>query len=115
MADGFSAEVVVRRKVQDGWQVYTCDQIPGLFVASEDDKAAYNDLPASIRALLILDFGIECVVSHKLSYAEFVQNMRLGDRAQATLAERTAELMGEAADMISFTLQHVAEGQHVAQ
>ncbi len=115
MADGFSAEVVVRRKVQDGWQVYTCDQMPGLFVASEDDKAAYNDLPASIRALLFLDFGIDCVVSHKLGYAEFVQNMRFGERARAAVAEQTADLMDEAADMISFTLQHVAEGQRVAQ
>ena len=114
MADGFSAEVVVRRKVQDGWQVYTCDQIPGLFVASEDDKAAYNDLPASIRALLFLDFGIECVVSHKLSYVEFVQNMRLGARAQDAVAERTADLMDEAVDMIPFTLQHMADGRNVA-
>ena len=65
MSDGISTEVIVTRRARDGWFVYTCDDLPGLFVASQDDRTAFDDLPASIQKLLKLDLGIECRVSHK--------------------------------------------------
>lgn len=105
MADGISAEVVVTRKVRDGWYVYTCDKLPGLFVVHKDDKVAYNDLPKSIRALLQLDHGIECIVSHKVDYAEFLRRMRLEERAREAVDACTTELMDGSAQTIAFTLQ----------
>lgn len=72
ITDQPSAEVIVTRKVRDGWFVYTCDQLPGLYVAHQDDRTAYDDIPESIRMLIKLNDGIECQVSHAVSYAEFV-------------------------------------------
>jgi len=34
----------VTRKARDGWFVYTCDDLPGLYVASKNDRIAYNEL-----------------------------------------------------------------------
>lgn len=97
MSDGFSTEVRVRRQSRDGWFVYTSDELPGLFVASQDDQAAYNDLPKSIQALIKLDLGIECSVTHRIAYAEFVSQIRLQERAQAAVSARTAEMLASGA------------------
>lgn len=105
MADGISAEVVVTRKVREGWYVYTCKELPGLFVASQDDEVAYNDVPKSIHLLLQLDYGIDCVVSHKVEYDEFLRQMSLADQAREAVNARTAELMGGGEQYIPFTLQ----------
>jgi hypothetical protein len=107
MADGFSTEVVIKRKIQDGWHVYTCDQLPGLFVVSKDDRIAYHDVLRSIKALIKLDFGIDCVVGHKVGYAEFIEQFQLAQRARSAVEERTAELMSGGVEMIPFTVQSV--------
>ena len=51
--------------------MYTCDQLQGLYVAHVDDRVAYNDLPKSIAALIKLNFGLECIVSHKTFIPSF--------------------------------------------
>ena len=65
-----STEVVVNRRAKDGWYVYTSksDLVPGLYVASRDDHAAYMDVLESIKTLLRLEFGWEIDVAHKLGY-----------------------------------------------
>lgn len=72
MANGFSTELVVKRKAHEGWFVYTCDELPGLFVASQNDRTAFDDLPASIQKLVKLDHGVDCVVTHKLPYSDLI-------------------------------------------
>ena len=54
MMDGFSTEVIVKQTARDGWHLYTCDLLPGLFVASQDDRTAYNDVPQSIQRVTFL-------------------------------------------------------------
>lgn len=83
MANGWTTEVLVRRTVKDGWHVYTCDELPGLYVAHTNDRVAYNDLPKAIGALVRLDDKVECTVTHKLAYAEFVQRVKLSETAKA--------------------------------
>jgi hypothetical protein len=73
-----TTDISVKRKVKDGWHVYTCDQLPGLYVAHVDDRVAYNDVPRSVESLLKLNFGMDCKVSHKVSYADFVRQCGIG-------------------------------------
>jgi len=105
MTNRVSAEVVVTRKVRDGWFVYTCEDLPGLYVAHQDDQIAYNDLPLAIKLLVKLDEGIDCAVSHAVPYAEFVKQARLSSRAAEELQKRTDDLISNHADQIRFVLQ----------
>jgi hypothetical protein len=108
-AVGTATEVSVRRKVKDGWHVYTCDQLPGLYVAHPDDRIAYNDVPGSIAALLRLNYGMECVVAHKVPYHDFIRMSDL-DGARGVLEERTQELIDSQVDQyFQFTLQQVKQ------
>lgn len=103
-----STEISVRRKAKDGWYVYTCDQLPGLYVAHVDDRVAYDDLPRSISALVKLNFGLDCTVAHKVSYHEFVTSCE-SDGARKTVKERTKDLIDNHADQyFQFILQQVA-------
>ena len=104
MANGFSTEVTVKRRASDGWYVYTCSELPGLFVASEDDKVAYNDVPESIRALIKLDYGVKCSVSLKLGYGEFQEQMKLADQAVEAVDSRTQDLMESVPTFFHYTL-----------
>jgi hypothetical protein len=106
MSKGLSTDLRVMRRVRDGWYVYTCDELPGLLVAGQDDKIAYEDVPESIRVLIKLDHGIDCLVTHKVPYAEFLQTVRLHDRAHEAVARRTAEMMDDT-DFISFRIRWV--------
>lgn len=107
MAIGASTVVIVTRKERDGWFVYTSDDIPGLYVANRDDRVAYNDIPASIRLLVKLNDGIDCQVSHAVSYTEFVRQLRAKDQ----LDRRTEDLMAEHPDMLRFVLQSLGAHQ----
>ncbi len=109
MANGYSTEIEVTRKVRDGWFVYSCDVLPGLFVASQDDRAAYNDLPTAIRKLMKLDYGIDCVVTHKVPYADFIVPDIMAGKARDAVRDRTDELMAETATF-AFALCAASDG-----
>lgn len=108
MTKNLFTEVAVRRKVKDGWYVYTCDELPGLYVAHTDDKVAYNDVPAAISMLLKLDLGVECSVTHKLCYNAFVRMVESNgadETASGMVASRTRELIEEC-EHLPFIVQH---------
>jgi hypothetical protein len=115
MADGFSTEVMVKRRARDGWFVYTCDELPGLFVASQDDRAAYEDVPRSIETLFRLDHGIDCVVTQKLSYAELVKQLHVKARARENLADRLTELMADPSNRLTFAVHPHRDGSRTTQ
>ena len=110
MANGLTTEVVVRRTVKDGWHVYTCNELPGLYVAHQDDRIAYQDLPQAISLLMRLDDGVLCTVSHKLSYSEFLQRVRLQEAATHNVRSRTEHMMNEENinNYLPFIIQHSA-------
>lgn len=108
MTNNLFTEVSVRRKVKDGWFVYICDELPGLYVAHRDDKVAYNDLPTAISMLLKLDLGVDCTVTHKLGYANFVrmvESVGMDETASDMVASRTAKLIDEC-EYFPFIVQH---------
>ncbi len=107
-----ATEIQVVRRSRGGWHVYTCDALPGLYVAHQDDKKAYDDLPTAIRTLFKLDFGVDVSVHHKIDYATFM----LGDRARGALEERTREMMESHQTVLSFMIGRTdgdfASGRH---
>ena len=107
MRHGVCTEVVVQYRERDGWHVFTCDALLGLYVASQDRRKAFSDLPEAIRKLLKLDHGIDCVVSHKLTYEEFVKRNWLTQRAQREIRQRTDQLVREGTNEIPFILEQL--------
>lgn len=111
----FATEITVKRKVQEGWHVYTCDMLPGLYVASKDGRAAYDDVPGAIQKLLELNFGIKCSVVHKLEYGQFLERMALSERARSAVQARTDDMMESAlepATYYSFIVQSCDNHTH---
>ena len=76
MTDMFAREITVRRCANEGSVVYTCDALPGLFLSSKNDHAASEALPKAIRAALMLDHGIDCIVTAKERDAFMADNVR---------------------------------------
>lgn len=107
MADGFSTEVIVKRRQRDGWSLYTSEDLPGLFVACNDDRKAYNDIPASIQALMKLDHGIDCTVTHRVEYSAFVRQVHLRQRATDAVSKRTNDMMDGGNDRLHFAVHPV--------
>lgn len=48
----------------------------GLYVASKDPKAAYDDVALAIQKLLKLNDGIDCEIEPELTFSEFVRAFR---------------------------------------
>lgn len=90
----------VNYKFVDGWHIFASDQLPGLYVASQDARQAFDDVVPSIRMLLKLDEDIDASVEAELSFGEFlecVKNERgvgrpmiLSDKRYAVYAPREA-------------------------
>ncbi|HXW30152.1 MAG TPA: hypothetical protein VEK55_12385 [Xanthobacteraceae bacterium] len=93
MANQIGTEIQVRRRIRDGWHVYTCDVLPGLYVASKDDKTAYNDLPQAIATLIKLDLGQDVSVTHKVDYDTFMRQLFLADRAKKAVDEAVDDFL----------------------
>lgn len=82
---GKITSVCVEYKNVDSWHVFTCQDLPGLYVASANREIAYNDVGPSIEALLRLDFGIECQAFPEKPFADFVRKTE-NDTVEAPIA-----------------------------
>lgn len=98
-------EIVIRREAWheegDEWYVYTCHQLPGLVVASTDDREAYDDVPKAVELLIEVSFGVKCRAIPKRSYDDFIsqQGITSEEREHRAIAlDRTRELMAEDAE-----------------
>lgn len=103
--DNMPVEVAITYEQKDGWHLFTCDRMKGLFVASPDLRMAYDDVPTAVRDLLKLDCNVECDVEWKLTYAGFRQSLNsselthredIVERARTAVRQRTQELMSQA-------------------
>jgi hypothetical protein len=61
-------------KCTDGWHVFSCDDLPGLYVAHKDAKVAYDDVALSIQTLMKLDRNIDCQVRPVLEFHEWLRD-----------------------------------------
>jgi hypothetical protein len=112
MKTPIGTEISVRRRVRDGWYVYTCSQLPGLYVASKDDRLAYSDLPDAIQKLIKLDTNAEVKAAHKVDYDLFMRQIQLQERARSSVKEMLDELMDD--DSIPFLIEAQNDDKHVA-
>ncbi|MCY4463137.1 MAG: hypothetical protein OXC26_22470 [Albidovulum sp.] len=91
-----STEVVVKYQTRDGYHVFTSESIMGLYIASENLKDAFDDVPRVISMLMKLDYGIDCEVRLKVTYDEFIERHPYISEAREMLESRTRELMNDA-------------------
>lgn len=82
------------------WHIFTSADVPGLYVASRDAQAAYDDVAPSIQALLRLNEGVECEVRAEQSFADFLRSLRGNaedDDSLPVMTSRRFALLGCAA------------------
>jgi hypothetical protein len=103
--DALAADIAVRRSFRDGWSIYTCEAIPGLYVANQDDRLAYNDVPKAIALLFKLNWRVSVSVAHKVSYDEFFAKVALRARAVEAVKNRTNDLIDHESTMIPFVVR----------
>lgn len=65
--------VNVQYRHRDGWHIFTSTDMAGLYIASRDPRAAYEDVPVGVRRLIELDFGCKCDVTRAQSFDTFAQ------------------------------------------
>lgn len=98
MGDKISSVAVRYKYTLDGWHVFTADELPGLYVASQDAETAYNDVAPSIEMLLLLDEGVECTIRPELPFSAFVSMLRHTDQpAHRFLTEQRYAILPKAA------------------
>ena len=79
-----TSSICVSYSFADGVHIFRSPDLPGLFVASHDADAAYNDVGPSIQQLLKLDAGIDCY-----AYPEALLRDFLGARTYEGQVDRT--------------------------
>lgn len=112
MTKSASWELVINRTARDGWHVYTCDKLPGLYVADRDDGVAYLDVCESIKQLFLLEFGLKIEVEPLLSFEEFSATVPPEERAREIMNERTAELMADGDSTLTLVIHGAATAAH---
>lgn len=70
--DNPSTSINVQHKYRDGWHVFYSDDMPGLYVASDDPRKAYDDIAPSIEKLIKLDTGVSVTAKPQLSFDEWL-------------------------------------------
>ncbi|MBR2819847.1 MAG: hypothetical protein IKE60_34575 [Reyranella sp.] len=66
-----SSTIMVDYRRVDGWHVFTSDEVPGLYVADEDCKTAYDAVAPSIELLLRENQHINVHVKPRLPFERF--------------------------------------------
>lgn len=97
MGDKISSVGVRYKSTLDGWHVFTSDELPGLYVASQDAETAYNDVAPSIETLLSLDEGIDCCIRPEVPFAQFVSMLKTHIPAHRFLSEQRYAILPKAA------------------
>lgn len=70
---GPKTSVCVTYKNTEGMHVFMSDDLPGLYIASQDAQVAYNDISVAIETLLKLNQNIRVKAEPELSFAEFIK------------------------------------------
>ena len=72
MADG--QVITVEHVAKDGWHEFTCQQVPGFHLISEDAdlERAYAEVPEAIGDIIEADEGTPMIVELENSYSEYL-------------------------------------------
>jgi len=69
--------IEVRHECAEGWHTFTSDQIPGLFLAGEqqDLEELYEEIPILIECLTRHDFGHQVEVTPAQTYLDYAASL----------------------------------------
>lgn len=91
MSDHTMTTVRVDYKEQDGWHVFSSDQIYGLYVASKELETAFEDVGPTIEKLIKLNYNLDVKVHPVPPFEEFLD--LLGSREPSVRPEVAAAAM----------------------
>lgn len=89
-----TALVQVEYKNADDWHVFSSRDLPGLYVASHDPEAAYNDVANAIEKLLQLNEGVQCRAVPQLPFTQFITWMMKKEPDDIDTARGVDSFMG---------------------
>ena len=104
---GIETTVKVDYRNRDGWHVFTSQDVHGLYVASKDSRAAYDDVLLAVKRLMELDFSCDCTVTRPMSFEDFEAAFVNGDsRSELSPNLRTEALFvkGRRSDLAAASL-----------
>lgn len=76
MPDSSISTVTVDYRVVDGWHVFTSADVRGLYVANENQEAAFNAVGPTIETLLQLNENVRVEVRAATTFARFLEQLR---------------------------------------
>jgi hypothetical protein len=82
MPDSNISTVTVDYRIIDGWHVFTSADVRGLYVANEDQEAAFNAVGPTIETLLQLNENVRVEVRPAITFSRFLEQMK-GRSSQA--------------------------------
>jgi len=72
-----SRDIAVEYRRVGGWHVFTSEEVPGLYVAHEDCKTAYEAVAGSIEVLLQENQNIKARVQPTMAFERFIDFLRV--------------------------------------
>jgi hypothetical protein len=82
MPDSNISTITVDYRIIDGWHVFTSADVRGLYVANENQEAAFNAVGATIETLLQLNENVRVEVRPAITFSRFLEQMK-GRSSQA--------------------------------
>jgi len=69
--------ITVEHIAANGWHEFTCDQVPGFHLVSQDEdlERAYLEVPEAIADIIESDEGTPMVVELENSYEEYLEKI----------------------------------------
>ncbi|HTG25191.1 MAG TPA: hypothetical protein VK681_34560 [Reyranella sp.] len=76
MPDSNISTITVDYRVIDGWHVFTSADVRGLYVANENQEAAFNAVGPTIETLLQLNENVQVEVRAATAFSRFLEHMK---------------------------------------
>lgn len=73
---GKSSSIEVSYRCEQGWHIFEAAQMPGLYIAHQDPRRAFNAVGPAIEKLVKLDSNLDVQVAPEMPFADFVGNAR---------------------------------------
>lgn len=80
--NGHPMIVTVQHACANGWHEFTCPQVPGFAVLSEESnlESAYQQVPEAMAEIVEGDEGFPVTVTLEHTYSQYVENLPAGMR-----------------------------------
>ena len=76
MPDSHFSTITIDYRLVDGWHVFTSADVHGLYVANEDQEAAFNSIAPTVETLLQLNENVRVEVRPAVTFTRFLDQMK---------------------------------------